>query len=35
MTSVDFQPETYLVLYPSLENSITGIAILLKKHDKK
>ena len=24
---VDFQPKTFLILYPFLENSITGIAI--------
>ena len=32
---VDFQPKTFLILYPSLENSITGIAIKYKKGPHK
>jgi hypothetical protein len=27
LTTVDFQPENFLILYPALENSTTGIAI--------
>ena len=27
-TKVDFQPKTFLILYPSLENFTTGIAII-------
>ena len=29
MTTVDLKPKTFLILYPSLENPTTGIAILL------
>ena len=32
MTTVDFWPKTFLILYPSLENSTTGIAIGLNQH---
>ena len=28
MTPVDFYPKAFLILYPSLENSTTGIAII-------
>ena len=31
MNTVNFYPKTYLILYPSLENATTGIAI----HEKK
>ena len=29
LTTVNFQPKTFLILYPSLEKSTTGIAILI------
>ena len=32
MTTVNFQPKTFPILYPSLENSITGIAIQYHHH---
>ena len=28
LTTVDFQPKTFLILYPSLENSTNGIAVV-------
>ena len=30
LTTVDFQPKTFLLLYPSFENSTTDIAIIGK-----
>ena len=29
LTTVNFYPKTFLIFYPSIENSTTGIAILL------